>query len=176
MSGDIELDELDQALLAAMHDHPERVRSSCHGSCESRVQRCRRGWKRLEDSGVIAGYEPRIGLAAAGFGVQAFVTLEIAQGALDRVSAELAAIPGVLEAYATTGSGDVVCHIAAESHERLQQTLIELNHSGVVQRSTSVVALSTVVPYRVLPLLQTRRPPERSTKAPAFRRSGPVSG
>ena len=41
----------------------------------------------------------------------------------------------------------------------------------VLLASTSVVALSTVVPYRVLPLLQTRRPPERSTKAPAFRRS-----
>ena len=176
MSGDIELDELDQALLAAMHDHPgagalelSRILRVARATVQARL-------KRLEDSGVIAGYEPRIGLAAAGFGVQAFVTLEIAQGALDRVSAELAAIPGVLEAYATTGSGDVVCHIAAESHERLQQTLIELNHSGVVQRSTSVVALSTVVPYRVLPLLQTRRPPERSTKAPAFRRSGPVSG
>ena len=125
---------------------------------------------------MIAGYEPRIGLAAAGFGVQAFVTLEIAQGALDRVSAELAAIPGVLEAYATTGSGDVVCHIAAESHERLQQTLIELNHSG---RGAALHERGRPLDCGAVPGAASAADPppaERSTKAPAFRRSGPVSG
>lgn len=103
--------------------------------------------------------------------MQAFVTLEIAQGALSRVSDELAAIPGVLEAYATTGDGDVLCRVAAESHDRLQQTLLELNQSGVVQRSTSVIALSVVVPPRVLPLLQSREVDRPATRAPAYRKT-----
>ena len=58
---------------------------------------------RLERAGVVTGYGPDVDLAAAGFAVQAFVTLEIAQGALNDVAAELAALPAVLEAYATTG-------------------------------------------------------------------------
>ncbi|MGZ4545989.1 MAG: Lrp/AsnC family transcriptional regulator, partial [Blastococcus sp.] len=100
----------------------------------------------------------------AGFGVQAFVTLEIAQGALDAVRAHLQGIPGVLEAHATTGSGDVLCRVAASSHEGLQQVLLEISRSAAVVRSTSVVVLSELVPWRTLPLL-------RSAAAPGFGRS-----
>ena len=78
---------------------------------------------------MITGYGPDVDVAAAGFPVQAFVSLEIAQGSLDDVAAELAALPAVLEAYATTGSSDVLCRLAASSHEDLQQALLDLNRS-----------------------------------------------
>ena len=111
--------------------------------------------QRLEDSGVVTGYGPDVDVAAAGFGVQAFVTLEIAQGAIDDVQRDLEAIPGLLEAHATTGSGDVLCRVAASSHEALQQVLVDLNRSSAVVRSTSVIALSPLVPWRTLPLLES---------------------
>ena len=164
------LDEIDLALLAAMHTHPRagvlelsRTIHVARATVQARLQR-------LENAGVIAGYEPRIDVAAAGFGVEAFVTLEISQGALDTVAESLAAIPGVLEAFATTGVGDVLCRIAAESHEGLQRTLIELNRVAAVARSTSVIALSVVVPYRSMPLLATLDAGPAS-RAPAYRRS-----
>jgi DNA-binding Lrp family transcriptional regulator len=118
---------------------------------------------------VITGYGPEVDLAAAGHGVQAFVSLEIAQGALDDVAAELAAQPAVLEAYATTGSSDVLCRLAASSHEDLQQALLALNRSPSVGRSTSVVVLSVVVPPRTLPLLESAPRPV-PPRAPAYRR------
>jgi DNA-binding Lrp family transcriptional regulator len=147
------LDTLDLALLRALTEHPKagalelsRQLGVARGTVQARLQR-------LEDSGVITGYGPDIDLAAAGFGVQAFVTLEIAQGALEDVTADLTAMPGVLEAHATTGTGDVLCRVAARSHGELQQTLLQLGRSGSVVRSTSVVALSELVPSRALPLL-----------------------
>ena len=147
------LDTLDLALLRALTDHPKagalelsRQLGVARGTEQARLQR-------LEDSGVVTGYGPDIDLAAAGFGVQAFVTLEIAQGALEDLTADLAAMPGVLEAHATTGTGDVLCRVAARSHGELQQTLLRLGRSGSVVRSTSVVALSEVVRARTLPLL-----------------------
>jgi len=91
--------------------------------------------------------------------VQAFVTLEIAQGALEDVQRDLEAIPGLLEAHATTGSGDVLCRVAASSHEGLQQVLVDLNRSSAIVRSTSVVALSHLVPWRTLPLLESEAEP-----------------
>ena len=163
------LDALDVDLLRALRQSPRagvlelsRTLGVARGTVQARLDR-------LERAGIVTGYGPDVDVAAAGFPVQAFVTLEIAQGALDDVSAELAAIPSVLEAYATTGSSDVVCRLAAASHQGLQDALLELNRSPTIARSTSVVVLSVVVPPRVLPLLESehRAGPRR---APAYRR------
>jgi len=159
MVGRRALDALDVALLAALREHPRagalelsRITGVARATVSARLQR-------LEDDGVITGYGPDVDVAAAGFGVQAFVTLEIAQGALQDVQRDLEAIPGLLEAHATTGSGDVLCRVAASSHEGLQQILVQLNRSAAVVRSTSVVALSHLVPWRTLPLLASEAAP-----------------
>jgi DNA-binding Lrp family transcriptional regulator len=164
----LELDRLDIALLGALRDHPRagalelsRLTKVARATVQARLSR-------LEDAGVITGYGPDVDLAAAGYAVQAFVTLEIAQGALGEVSADLAAIPGVLEAYATTGSADVLCRVAAASHEGLQETLLRLDRSPWISRSVSVVVLSVVVPPRVMPLLECA-PAGGNSRAPAYR-------
>src|SRR3954464_13575592 len=123
------LDTLDLALLEALTEHPKagalelsRRLGVARGTVQARLQR-------LEEFRVVTGYGPDIDLAAAGFGVHAFVTLEIAQGALDDVTAYLAAMPGVLEAHAATGVGDVLCRVAARSHVELQELLLQLGRS-----------------------------------------------
>jgi DNA-binding Lrp family transcriptional regulator len=147
------LDALDVALLAALRENPRagalelsRLTGVARATVSARLQR-------LQDRGVVTGYGPDIDVTAAGFGVQAFVTLQIAQGAIEAVQRDLENIPGLLEAHATTGSGDVLCRVAARSHEALQQVLVDLNRSSSVVRSTSVIALSQIVPWRTLPLL-----------------------
>jgi DNA-binding Lrp family transcriptional regulator len=165
------LDALDLALLAAMRQSPRagilelsRLVKVARATAASRLER-------LERTGVITGYGPDIDIAAAGYPVQAFVTLEIAQGSLDKLHRDLSSIPGVLEAYAITGTGDVLCRVAAASNAELQQTLLQLNGSAWVARSTSAVLLSTVVPPRAMPLLASR-PRASATRAPAFREPG----
>ncbi|WP_458687406.1 Lrp/AsnC family transcriptional regulator [Nocardia tengchongensis] len=162
------LDDLDLAILTAMHEYQKagilelsRRTRVARATVQSRIAR-------MEEAGVIASYDPQIDVTAAGFDVQAFVTLEIAQGALEEVGVDLEAIPGVLEAYATTGSGDVLCRIGADSHAGLQAVLLSIDRTSSVVRSHSVVVLSTVVPHRTLPLLRTLTP-AGSSKAPAYR-------
>ncbi|MGP3967122.1 Lrp/AsnC family transcriptional regulator [Streptomyces sp. 6N223] len=162
------LDSLDVDLLRALAAggragilELSRTLGVARGTVQARLER-------LERAGVVTGYGPDVDVAAAGFPVRAFVTLEIAQGALDRVADELAAIPAVLEAYATTGSSDVICRLAASSHEDLQQILLKLNRSPGIARSTSVVVLSTVVAPRTLPLL-AEHPRSGPRRAPAYR-------
>src|SRR5262245_41375272 len=59
---------------------------------------------RLAQRGVIRGYGPEIDPAAIGYGVTAFVTLQIRQpGGHDPVAAGLAVIPEVIEAHTITG-------------------------------------------------------------------------
>ena len=161
------LDALDVALLGALHDHPRigdlelsRVTRVARATVQSRL-------RRLAESGVIRDWAPTVDPAAAGFPVQAFVTLEIAQGALDQVTADLVEIEQVLSAHVTTGSFDVICRVATASHAELQEVLVRIDQSAAVRRSTSVVVLSELIPARTLPLLETRATP--ATRAPAYR-------
>jgi len=161
------LDRLDLALLEALREHPRA------GALElSRLTRVARATvqarlRRLEEA-VVTGYGPDIALEAAGYPVSAFVTLEIAQGALDQLAAELEALPEVLEAHVTTGSYDVVCKVAASSHQHLQEALLQLTRLSAVRRSTSVVILSELVAPRVMPLLRSSAQ-GRAARAPAHR-------
>ena len=90
----MQLDQLDVALIAALRDNPRagplelsRLTRVARATVQARLAK-------LEEAAVVTGYGPDVDLAAAGFPVQAFVTLEIAQGALEEIRAELEAIPG----------------------------------------------------------------------------------
>jgi DNA-binding Lrp family transcriptional regulator len=164
----MELDALDVDLLRTLRASPRagvlelsRTLGVARGTVQARLDRMERG-------GVITGYGPDVDLAAAGYPVQAFATLEIAQGQLADVAEELAALPAVLEAYATTGSSDVLCRLGASSHQDLQDTLLALGRSPTIARSTSVVVLSVVVAPRVLSLLEAQ-PRTGPSRAPAYR-------
>ncbi len=170
------LDELDLALLRALAEHPRvgdlelsRLTRVARATVQSRL-------RRLADAGVLTDWQPTVDAAAAGFPVQAFVTLEISQGALDEVARHLTAIPQVLEASVVTGSSDVLLKVATASHADLQAALVRLDQSPAVVRSTSVVVLSVLVEPRVLPLLETgvdgvsRAPAYRHAEAPAVDR------
>ncbi|TWS20705.1 Lrp/AsnC family transcriptional regulator [Tsukamurella asaccharolytica] len=163
------LDDVDFALLDSLCRDPQigvLETSRRVGVARATVQA---RLKKLEEAGVIAGYQPHLDVAAAGFGVQCFVQLETAQGELNSVAEELAAVPNVLEAFATTGGSDVLCRVAAASHQGLQETLLRIGRSPLVARSISIVVLSEIVPFRAMPLLRTleARPVSR---APRYRR------
>lgn len=162
------LDQLDIALIAALRANPRagvlglsREINVARATVQARLQR-------MERSGVITGYGPDVDLVAAGLPVLAFVTLEIAQGALDRVTAALESLPNLLEAFVTSGTADVLCKIAAASHEDLQETLLSISKSDWVVRSTSVIVLSELVSPRVLPMLAAHAV-EGGSRAPAYR-------
>lgn len=158
-----ELDALDVRLIQALHDQPRagvlelsRQVGVSRATVQARLER-------LERSGVVTGYGPDIDLPAAGYSVLAFATLEIAQGRLDEVAEGLHGVPAVLEAYATTGTADVHCQIAARSNDELQDILLTIDQIPGVARSTSVIALRRVVGRRTIPLLTAspRREPSR---------------
>jgi DNA-binding Lrp family transcriptional regulator len=162
------MDQLDVALVETMHAHPRvgdlelsRLTKVARATVQARLAK-------LEETGVITGYGPDIDLVAAGHPVLAFVTLEIVQGSLDDVTEELDSLPNVLEAYITSGNADVVCKIAATSHEDLKDTLLHISQSGSVARSTSVIVLSELVSPRVLPMLR-KGAAVGPTRSPAFR-------
>jgi DNA-binding Lrp family transcriptional regulator len=148
------MDDLDATLIRLFAAEPRvgvleasRRLGVARGTVQARLHR-------LTEAGVIAGWGPELDPEALGYPVTAFLTLEIKQGAgHETVAGHLATIPEVLEAFTITGAGDMWCRVVARSNNDLQRVIdAVLSDSGIV-RSSTVIALATQVPYRVLPLL-----------------------
>lgn len=148
------MDDLDRTLLNLFAAEPRvgvleasRRLGVARGTVQARLDK-------LESSGVVTGWGPQVSTEALGFPVTAFLTLEISQGrGHDVVADHLAAIPEVLEAYTITGSGDMWCRVVSRSNSDLQRVIdTVVGFEGIVRTST-VMALATQVPFRVLPLV-----------------------
>ena len=108
---------------------------------------------KLAASGVIRTLAPSLDPAAMGYRVTAFATLEIRQGARGPVADHLARIPEVLEVHTITGPGDLLCRIVARDNDDLQRVIDDLVSDDDVVRTSTLIALSTVVGPRVMPLV-----------------------
>ena len=109
---------------------------------------------RLRSRGVVTGFGPDVDPAALGYGVTAFVTLEIRQvGGHDPVTDRLALIAEVLEAHTITGAGDMLCRVVARDNADLQRVIDAIVDVPGVVRTSTVIALAAPVRYRVLPLV-----------------------
>ncbi|MBO0840397.1 MAG: Lrp/AsnC family transcriptional regulator [Sciscionella sp.] len=149
-----DLDELDARLLLLLTDEPRLGVLEC-----SRRLRVARGTvqarlDKLIVRGVLAGFPPALDLAAMGYVLTAFATLEIAQGRRHAVASRLAAIDEVCEVHAVTGAGDLLVRMVARSNADLQRVIDEVVDVAGVQRLATSIALSTPIPPRVRPLLE----------------------
>src|SRR5690348_448408 len=160
ISGRGPVDALDAALIELLAAEPrvgvleasKRLRVA-RGTVQARLER-------LQERGVITGYGPEVDPAALGYEVTAFVTLEIRQaGGHDPVAERLTAIPEVLEVHTITGAGDMLCRVVARTNADLQRVIDAIVGAEGVVRASTVIALATPVPYRVLPLVRTAARP-----------------
>jgi DNA-binding Lrp family transcriptional regulator len=149
------IDDLDARLIELLAGDPRigvlelsRRLGVARGTAQARLDR-------LVARGVVRGFGPDIAPAALGFGVTAFVTLEIRQRyGHDAVAAHLTEIPEVLEAHTITGSGDLMCRIVARSNADLQRVIDQVvGYDGIV-RAATIIALAEQIPYRTLPLVR----------------------
>jgi DNA-binding Lrp family transcriptional regulator len=123
---------------------------------------------RLQERGVISGFGPEIDPAAIGYGVTAFVTLQLRQaGGHDPVAERLAGIPEVIEAHTITGPFDMLCRVVARSNQDLQRVIDAIVDLAGVERAATVISLANQVRYRTLPLVKA------AVTAPGHRQEPP---
>ena len=154
MPSDPSIDALDARLIALLTHAPRigvlevaRRLGVARGTAQARLDR-------LQARGVIRGFGPDVDVAALGYGVLAFATLEIAQGRGQHVEEHLAQIPEVLEVHTITGPGDLHVRLVARSNEHLQQVIDCVLEVHGILRTSTVIALSSPVPYRILSLVE----------------------
>jgi DNA-binding Lrp family transcriptional regulator len=151
----LSIDELDARLIQTMSSEPRiglmevsRRLGVARGTVQARLAK-------LEDRGVIRGFGPEIDPGKMGFPVMAFVFLQIAQGRLAEAKAVLEGAPEVLEAHATSGASDLLVRVVARDTEHLQEIVNRVLSNPAIRRSTSYIALSTQIPYRTGPLVES---------------------
>ena len=110
--------------------------------------------RRLEDTGVLIGFQPIIDLSAVGMPVQALISLELDQRRLTEIIAGLKKLPEVLEVKIQAGREDLLVHVAISSLEALQVLTSAVVDIDGVRKTTSTFSVATPIPFRVQPLLE----------------------
>jgi DNA-binding Lrp family transcriptional regulator len=158
------VDELDVRILLLLAEEPRvgvleasRRLGVARGTVQARLDK-------LIAAGVVRSLAPSLDPAALGYRVTAFATLEIRQGGRESVADHLGRIPEVLEVHTITGPGDLLCRIVARDNDDLQRVIDDLVSDADIVRTSTLIALSTLVAPRVLPLVmatvgQSAHPP-----------------
>ena len=102
---------------------------------------------RLLAAGVVTGFGPDLDLRKVGYGVSAFVSVEIAQGRNPDLDHHLAGIAEVVEAYMTTGPSDLLCRVVARDNDHLGHIINRiLEGPGIVRTTTSLILATRIAP------------------------------
>lgn len=151
------IDDLDGRLIRALAETPRagimelaRQLGVARGTVQARLDK-------LLARGIVTGFGPALDLPALGYQVLAFTTLEIAQGRLEDVVSHIGAIPEVLEVHAITGPGDLHCRLVAHTNDHLQTVINRILEVQGILRTSTVIAMTTQVTYRTLPLVAEPR-------------------
>lgn len=112
--------------------------------------------KRLEDEGVILGYQPVLDPRRLGFELDAYVLINLDGHSDENISRFEQAIHGnpyVIACHAVTGDMDYLVHVIARDVEHLSQiTLKTLVRIPGVRDVKSIIVLETIKETRATPL------------------------
>ncbi len=98
--------------------------------------------RRMEDAGLIRGYQANINLKALGYTITVFIELTIPPDRYAIVKQKIAAIPEIIEAHHVAGDLSMMLKLHLSEMEALEPILAQLTPPG---RSKSIVVLSTTV-------------------------------
>jgi DNA-binding Lrp family transcriptional regulator len=147
------IDELDGRLIAALSETPRigvQELSNRLGITRATVYA---RLEKLETAGVLTGFGADIDLSTIGYGVTAFITIELQQGRFNDVIPALEAMPQVIEAHALAGEGDIICRVAARSNDHLMELVQTILSTKGVRRSRTAISLEQFIRHRTLPLV-----------------------
>lgn len=102
--------------------------------------------RRLEDSGIIAGYAAVIDEAALGYAVSVFVSVKLdrqVDDALARFEAAIADFPEVVDCWLMTGNRDYLLRIVTTGLSQFERLLV-----GKLTKVPGVASIESSIPLR----------------------------
>ena len=153
---DITFDRIDLKMLRFLQENGRASNLELAEAINLSASQCHRRHRRLEELGVITGYETRLDAAALGLGVVAFVHVAMEKGQIANIrkfTDAIRALPEVLECFSVTGDFDYVIKLVACDLKALSQFLMDtLMVLPSVSNVRSSVCLDQIKNTGALPL------------------------
>ncbi len=165
----ISIDRLDSEIIGKLTENARAGIADLAGTLGVARNTVQSRIRRLEESGALTGFIPRVGLEAVGIPIQAFVAFELDQRKLPQVVAALSDFAHVLEINIQAGREDLLVRVAAPTHGELQEVVTQMIEVDGVRHTVTTLIVSTPLPFRTQPLI------DRLTAGFGFGRSTPVA-
>ena len=151
-----DLDAFDRNILAALQQDGRLTNQEVGEKVGLSASQCSRRRARLEETGIIEGYNAKINRDALGFGLICMISVTLAThnpSNAKRIEALFERLPSVLEAHIMTGSTDYMIKVVAEDLKALSDFINEdlLPHEAV-QNVQSAVVLKSLKETSALPI------------------------
>jgi Lrp/AsnC family leucine-responsive transcriptional regulator len=129
------MDDLDWKLLGLLQKDGRATYTELSRQVKLSVPAVTERIKRLEESGVIAGYTARINPAAVGHAVGALVGITVPQPAKAKFLKLLESMPEVVECHHVTGADSYIMRLVLPDMAGLEQLIGRINLYGETRTS-----------------------------------------
>jgi Lrp/AsnC family leucine-responsive transcriptional regulator len=143
------MDDLDRRILGTVTGRGRIALTELAGELHLSASATRERLRRLEDRGLITGYQAVVEESALGFPLHALVEVDLRPEAdLATFERELQERPAVVEALHATGEHDYIVRLRCRDTEELHRTVRAFKTElGAIRTRTSVV-LDQAIPAR----------------------------
>lgn len=110
----MDLDSVDIKILEMLVEDGQETLSEIANEVGLSTSGVRRRKKRLEEEGIIEGYTAKVDPERAGYGIAAFLDIDVESSEVRRVASVLSRCKGVCEVHKTTGNHGLITKVRAE--------------------------------------------------------------
>lgn len=128
-SNKIEIDQIDRAMLALLQDDASLSNADLSERLSLSVTPCWRRRKRLEEAGLIKGYQANLDRHLLGLNILAFVHVRFmthADNAPDRFEAIIRSLPEVIACHKITGDADYLLQVLTQDLDSYSEFVEEV--------------------------------------------------
>lgn len=150
------IDDTDRAILRVLRDDGRASHREVSARTGTSLATVNRRIRALEERGVIKGYTARIDPHAAGWAMTVMVGLRIDKGHLRPVQERIAEDPRVFAVYDVTGEWDGTVLARVRDRADMDDLIKTTLSSPHIQRTSTMVVLSTVLEETVPPIPEPR--------------------
>jgi DNA-binding Lrp family transcriptional regulator len=140
----IALDQFDLKLLSALEADGRLTNAELGEKIGLSASQCSRRRIRLEENGIIEGYQARLNSGRLGIGLRAFIEVSLSKHSKENAKSFRDLVNGILEiqeAYALTGDTDYLLKVVTANLAELAHVINDsiLPHASVARVRSSIV-------------------------------------